>query len=254
MSTDAVTAEKLQAVYENSEQVKTLNSELGQIIYGNDEQKSHYDMFWDSFQDNGKRTSYPYGFYNNYWNDDTFKPKYDISPKNAINMFKANKITDIRPEKIGVNIDFSKATETTGAFNGAYTKYIGAVDLSSITGSKAEQMFAYNYYTQSIEKLIVHENMTFPSFFQNSNAFQHIIVEGIIAENISIHASHSLDKLSIISFVNALSNTVSGKTFTVNKTAVNKAFKTADDLTDGSDSSVWLTLISTKPNWTITLS
>lgn len=205
MSTDAVTAEKLQAVYDNSEKVKELNTELESILYGADtDGKSWYDFFWDNFQNSGNRTHYEYGFYTSIWTDDIFKPKYDISPTNAAHIFRATKIKDVRPETVGVNIDFSKATTTQGAFNGAFTKYVGIVDLSSITGSNAAQMFGYNYYTESIEKLIVHENMLFTSFFQNSNAFKNIIIEGVIGSSFSISSSAMLTLESAISIITHL--------------------------------------------------
>ena len=39
---------------------------------------SHYDAFWDTFQRNGERKDYRYGFSGIGWNDENFKPKYDI--------------------------------------------------------------------------------------------------------------------------------------------------------------------------------
>lgn len=216
--------------------------------------QAEYDMFWDNFQKNGTRQSYAYAFYSNVWDDKIFRPKYDLVPTNATAMFKGAKLNELTSETIGVNIDFSKATTSVELFNSANIKKIGIVDLSSITGSNGQGTFGYNYYTETIEKLVLHENMEFTNFFAWSNAFKSITVEGIIARSISIHASQSLDKPSIISFINALSTTESGRTFTVNKTAINNAFETASGTADGSTSEEWLNLVATKPNWTISLS
>ena len=41
-------------------------------------EKSQYDEFWDSIQNNGTRRSYNYAFAWNGWNTKIFKPKYNI--------------------------------------------------------------------------------------------------------------------------------------------------------------------------------
>ena len=55
----------------------------------------HYDTFWDTYQQNGKRTNYQYAFSGKGWNDTTFKPKYDISVSgNGGWMFAGSQIKD----------------------------------------------------------------------------------------------------------------------------------------------------------------
>ena len=49
--------------------------------------KAEYDAFWDACQANGTRTNYRTGFAWASWKDETFKPKYDIKPKNAYSMY-----------------------------------------------------------------------------------------------------------------------------------------------------------------------
>ena len=218
--------------------------------------QDEWNMFWDTFQNKGSRTSYFYAFAYGNFNSNTFKPKYDIVPTNANQMFKGatGLKMNLTKERIGVNVDFSKATNANETFNGTWIPVVDVVDLSSITGKNAHGMFGYNYYTHTINKLIVHENMSLENFFVQSNNFQHITIEGTIADSVSIHASKKLTKASILSFFNALSDTTSGLTFTVNQTAVNNAFETASGMADGSTSEEWLNLIATKPNWTISLS
>ena len=51
----------------------------------------------------------------------------------------------------------------------------------------------------------------------------------------------------------ALSTTTTGLTVTFSKTAVDKAFETAEGANDGSTSPEWLALVATRPNWGIGL-
>jgi hypothetical protein len=54
--------------------------ELGEYNKGfEDGKQAEYDAFWDAFQsDKGNPHNYQYTFCNYAWNDETFKPKYDI--------------------------------------------------------------------------------------------------------------------------------------------------------------------------------
>ena len=63
----------------------------------------------------------------------------------------------------------------------------------------------------------------------------------------------ALDKANTTSVINALSDTASGQTLTLNITAVNKAFETAAGAADGSTSTEFAALVATKTNWTIVL-
>ena len=53
--------------------------------------------FWDIMQNFGQRTDYSYAFYqgdpDNPWNDETFKPKYDMHPTTLERAFRYTKIT-----------------------------------------------------------------------------------------------------------------------------------------------------------------
>ncbi|MBE7093008.1 MAG: hypothetical protein E7365_07530, partial [Clostridiales bacterium] len=41
---------------------------------------SEFDLFWDEYQENGKRTNYDGAFFGVGWTEKTFKPKHDIVP------------------------------------------------------------------------------------------------------------------------------------------------------------------------------
>ena len=57
--------------------------------------ESEYDRFWDEFQDRGERTNYNFAFYNEYWNDGIFNPKYDIEVTHCERMFYLSSVTKV---------------------------------------------------------------------------------------------------------------------------------------------------------------
>ena len=59
--------------------------------------KAEYDAFWDTFQNNGNRTTYSYAFYGSAvgWNDTTFNPKYPIKIIYGECLFQNSPITRI---------------------------------------------------------------------------------------------------------------------------------------------------------------
>ena len=90
--------------------------------------------------------------------------------------------------------------------------------------------------------------------FTNCFQLQNLTIEGIIGQNgFNVQWSTKLSKASITSIINALSETTSGLTVTLSKTAVNNAFETSAGAADGSTSEEWTTLEGTKTNWTISL-
>lgn len=217
-------AEKLQEVYENSERVKELNSELESILYGTDTGgKSFYDKFWDTYQNYGNRNYYYYAFTYGYWNDETFNPKYPIicsSSASANMMLSGVTITDTK-----VPIEIITAGNST--FKDCKT-------------------------LKTIRKLIVYETTTFDNnIFYGCSSLENIIIEGVIGNDLRISYS-PLNRESIESVINALSPTATGKTLTLKKAAVNNAFKVdVDDPTTYPEDSDWYKLRNSKSNWTI---
>ncbi len=249
MSADIITAEKLQTVYDNSEKVKDLNTELESILYGADTGgKSWYDMFWDNFQLNGTRASYYNAFYGSGWSDEIFKPKYDIRPTNAYAMFNNSKITDLVAiaEQCGIVIDFSDNTNFTTTFAQSSIKRIGVVDTRS--ADTIQQTFYNSQQIQSIEKVILKDDgsQTLTNPFNWNYALEEIRFEGAIGGSMTVGHATKLSKASIENIVSCLSDTTSGKTLTLSKTAVNTIY-------GDTSNAEWLTLIATKPNWTISI-
>ncbi|MBQ2696571.1 MAG: hypothetical protein IJF61_04635 [Clostridia bacterium] len=216
----------------------------------NEGKQAEYDAFWDAYQKNGTRTNYRYGFSYDGWDNDTFKPKYNLQPIYAQYMFywfaNSHDISvDLQGvlESLGVILDFSKATSLAYCFQNAVIRRIGTVDLSSATS--VEGTFFNTYWLKTIEKIIVNENTVFSSnTFQNCYASS-ITFEGVLASNLNLSTTPT-NKSTIQSVVGVLSSTVTGKTLTLNKSRVTTAF-------GSTDSEEWLNLVATKPNWTITL-
>jgi hypothetical protein len=219
--------------------------------------KSEYDRFWDVMQANGTRTDYRRAFYGEGWREETFRPKYDLNVSNASSMFQSCNMLSYSNhlnltehlKALGIKLDTSKATAVDYLF---YSSSISAVPaISTISAPELTGIFAYSTVV-NIEKLILKSDgsQTFAVAFQGAYNIITLTIEGVIGQNgFDIHWSTKLSKESIISIINALSSTVSGKTITLSKTAVNTAFS----MTDGNPSQEWSNLIATKSNWTISL-
>lgn len=214
-----------------------------------DKPQSHYDAFWDIFQNNGARVNYANAFGGEGWTDKLFKPKYDILPTDAYMMFRSSSITDL--VNLPVKLDFSNATNFQYMFQWAKTRYIGNMDMQKATNVSG--MFSYCYYLKKINKLIFKEDGTqkiSSDMFTSCPALTDIIIEGVIGTNgFNMQWSTKLSKTSIESIINALSATTSGLTVTFSKTAVNNAFGiNIDDESTYTDE--WNTLRNSKSNWT----
>lgn len=184
-----------------------------------------YDDFWDAFQSKGNRTDYYMGCVGNGWNAANFKPKYPfLNLTSAEYMMFRNNATSCPI------VDWSKCTYINQAFNEARA-------------------------LRRIEKIIL---PTSTSATITSNTFgcvflEDVRFEGELVISLSVSALGALKKESITSLINALSNTTSGLTVSLSKSAVNAAFETSWYANNGSTTDEWLNLVATKENWTISL-
>ena len=227
-------AEKLTQIAENEQAV----FEAGK--------KSEYDTFWDVYQENGNMTYYAYAFAGVGWTQSVFKPKYNIEPVTPTSMFSSSRIVDIRPQTIGVDVDFSKCTSFYYLCSNSTIKYIGVVDCSSAQSASLSYIFSSAKELVSVEKVIMPE-MDSAGFadksFENAVKLEHIRIEGVIHRSTSLRWSPLLSKASMESMINALSDTAEGQTITFSQAAKNNAFTDSE----------WAELIGTKPNWTFSL-
>lgn len=207
---------------------------------------NHYDAFWDSFQNNGKRRDYRYGFSGIGWTDEIFKPKYDIISNSSTDMFGYARFVDFKAclAYNGVTFDVSASKTTNRLFGFCYDVIsLPKIDLSSATANTGT--FTDCYVLKTIDELVVSATTPYHNTnFRNCEELESLNVTGTIGQNnFDVHWSTKLSKASIESIINALSSTTSGLTVTISKTAKEAAFTDAE----------WATLIATKSNWTISL-
>lgn len=243
-----------------------------------------YDSFWDSYQNNGTRKNYHHGFRGEGWKT-SFKPKYDMQPTHANAMFAgwgyaAGKTFDLVEmlEEAGVTLDLSKATMLAELFNSnTVVTHVGVIDISSATNGS--HIFNCASVLKTIDKFIVTDKTTtLTGAFDYCHVLENIVIEGTIGANIDLHWSTKLTKDSILGVVAteeqiasnksivtvngtkyyggiiaALSDSTTGKTLTLSRTAIDAAFETHEGIVDGSSSPEWNALTGTKTNWTISL-
>ena len=220
--------------------------------------------FWDGlFMNDGGY--YSHRFCGSGWTNETFKPIYPegiIQPTGAECMFRYfnrnrsynNDLVDMT--EFCQHFDFSKATNVKNIFENARVKNL-TLDFSSAT-SLSTAFSAGN--GGKVDNVILKVSEKCTAFTNCCSIFQRQAVknfqftqDSVIVDSIAC-ISQVLNKESIKSFINAISPNVSGKTLTLHKKAVNKAFETVVDANDGENSEEWANLIATKSNWTITLS
>ena len=222
-------AEKLQTAAENQQKVY----EAGQ--------KAEYDRFWDNYQDNGNRGHYRYAFYRTFWNDENFKPKYDIKPtQDGQYIFQQCGVTDMKAilQRQGVVLDFSKTPSLYHCFNSAAVTHLPELDCSKCTSF--QNTFVNCSSLVSIDKLIISDKVTganFAQMFTGCSSLQNVIFEGVIAADISLSGSPLLSHDSIMSLLNCMKT---GGTGTVTLGATNLA-----KLTDAEKA------IATEKGWTL---
>lgn len=211
-------SKKLSTIAENVPKVYDAGVEVGK--------KAEYDAFWDVYQNYGKRSHYMYGFAYAWFNDETYNPKYPITPNGSAGLqymfFWNDKVTDT---KVPIT-----------AFGGCSMAFANASKL------------------KRIPKLIFNGTTNVASMFLNATDLEELNCEGELAvDGLDLRYSSKLNKASIISVINVLSATTSGLTVTFSEEAVDKAFETTEGANDGSNSMGWLVLTSQTTNWTISL-
>lgn len=211
--------------------------------------KAEYDKFWDAYQDNGNRSDYQMAFAGYGWNDETFKPKYDINAKDLATGFRKSRITDLAGalNSQGVKLNTEGCTSFLQCFQDSRVTHIPEIDARSATN------MSYAFYSGKLKRIDkVKVSATTP--FNNTFVWEteYIMLEGEIGQN-GFAAVGALPKECLLSIVNCLSTTTSGLSVTLGKNAVNKAFETSEGANDGSNSQEWQTLVDSKKNWTINL-
>ena len=218
----------------------------------NNGRETEYDAFWSAYQDGGNRRDYINAFAGGGWNNDSFKPKYNIVPvNNSNNMFQGNRVEGNLKDilnGLGRTLDLSNVTRFQYGFASTKFTHIGVIDLSK-ADNRTTYVFSSSSSLVSIEKLIVSENnLTFANWFDGCTALTDITIVGKIANSFDIHDAAMLSNDSALSIMKALS--ISGGTGSMNGKALTlpKAVQTFVE-TDSGCSILYMT--ATNAGWTI---
>ena len=192
------------------------------------------NVFWNAYQDNGNRVDYSTAFGGVGWNNDIFKPRYNMQPTNAYMMFRNTAIEGDLVEilgNLGITLSFSKATNTTYAFNGAKRiTRIGVFDLTgSTTTTKGDNTFMNCTSLVRIEKIVVNEDTNYgTNFIRNCTALEYVGFEGVIANSLAIKESPKLNADCINGIIDHLATVTTAQTLTLHASVVlSEAQKTA---------------------------
>ena len=153
-------------------------------------------------------------------------------------------------------------TSKAGVFVGMFQEAVNFTEIPRIDTHNGQSFqFMFQNSQPKSTKLVTIPILNFTkavsvaSAFTNCVNLENLTLEGTLSiSGLDLHWSGKLSKTSVISVINALSETAADKAVTFSKTAVNTAFETSAGAEDGAESEEWLNLISQKSNWTITLS
>lgn len=213
--------------------------------------QAEYDAFWDVFQQKGISKGYNYNFSGNGWNDNTFRPKYDIKPTQCHNMFNSSAIEDLAGvlAECGVVLDLSTVTGRCDNMFAYATKLLTVPELDLRNAVYANGvlngMFQSCSKLHTIECIKLKEDGTTnwgSNVFSNCSALENLSFSGAIGQNgLDLHWSTKLTHDSLMSIINALQTKTSG-TWTVTLGTTNLA---NPDLTDAEKA------IATQKGWTL---
>lgn len=207
-------------------------------------QKAEYDRFWDCFQDNGNRKNYRCAFDYDCWNDETFKPKYDIS-LNATKTeyyntqtFEYSYITDLNKilNDCGVRIISSGAEWLNGTFRYATITNMD-LDVSSCVSMPMP------FYAMDKLKTLSLRNLRSDCIFDRTITFcyalENLSITGTIGtgsggnSSINLQYSNKLTKESLLNIIDCLedkSTDTSGTAWTVIIGNTNRAKLTKEEI------------------------
>ena len=223
-------------------------------------QQAEYDRFWNDFQQNGKRTDYRNALGGISWNDENFRPKYDITIYNGYQTFAYTNIVDLAQTLENAGVTMSEYAITNAQYMFWLSTKINRVPVIRLVAGTSAASTAYGIFDscsnlKTVDKIILESDTQSSAFwsysFNGCRALENIVFEGVISSKIAFSQSTKLSKDSITSIVNALSTTTSGLTVSLSKTAVNNAFSiNVDDETTYPEGSEYYTLRHSKDNWT----
>ena len=214
--------------------------------------------FWGILQDYGNRTNWTYAFYQ--WRVDIIDPQYDVRPQNATNMFqqvvayngKKLSLPEIEARN-GIKFDFSKTTLFSNWIAWSDIEDLGFVD----TISSTNPVFSNNGNLKKLSIAIKEDgSQNFSGAFDYTTVLEDFtVVSGVFGSNLNFQWTPKLNKASVTSIVEHLSDNTSGLSVTFSKEILNQ---TSFDFESGIKYPVWSSgeweaLIATKPYWSFKL-
>lgn len=181
--------------------------------------QTEHDRFWDNYQDGGNRLHYNYAFAGKGWTDQTFRPKYDIRPTSATNMFSMALMSDVRKllNDAMVEMDLSKVVSLSYVAQSSDITALPTMDVRM--ASNLQYFIQGNSKLNVVEKVILNENgsQTFGNYsFGGNPALVEIRFEGKIGQNgFNIQDSKLLSHESLMSIISVLQDKTSDTSGTV---------------------------------------
>ena len=223
--------------------------------------QAEYDAFWDAFQRNGSRNSYVACFGGDNWNNGLLNPKYPITPTaNGSYLFYSNSMGGDLVEyfkNIGKVLDLTNVGNANSTFQYSQFTRIGKIYHNESNWYSAFYGCSKLVTIDEVGNSDENGNAQFAtSTFTGCSALINITIRGKITGNTDLKDSKQLSKASITNIINHLSDTASGKTLTLSKTAVDNAWAWEDwdgSMQPGSTDGAWVELKRSKSNWAITL-
>ena len=221
--------------------------------------QDEYDAFWDVVQQGGRRTAYDVAFC--WWDCEYLHPKYKVVPTSGANaarniIYRCAKLKKIE----AAYFDLSKVPNTTTTYDTLGYLFGLCDELEEIEDVGLQAPLFLNYFCYSDKKLKkiavirIAEETQVNNMLYYCPELEYVRIEGVIGQSgIDLKYSTKLSKESIESIVNHLSDTAEGKSLTLSKAAVDKAFETSEGANDGASSQEWDSLEGLKMNWEITL-
>lgn len=210
-------------------------------IYEKGKKDEHSD-FWDVFQNNGKRVDYVQAFGVNSgagaYSDANFKPKYDIKPTNATNMFRMSKINKLKEtlDSCGIVLDTSNCSNCNYMFQ-TCSKLTHVPTMNFTKCSTLSGTFTYCENLETIDKIILSTSgaTSFENTFYSNNSLVNVEFEGVIGKSISFAFSPlSIESMkSIISHLKNYSGTSDAMKYTLTFNSDCWSRLNASELPDG---------------------
>lgn len=226
--------------------------------------ETYYDLFWDTYQDYGKRRRYRSTFNcdqddgKQFWTLQTLRPKYSFGNVTmSTYMFyhlhlQVDFMEYFKKYVPDFNFSLEESTDNNLAFCWSFFTHLPVLDLRK-AGKNNDMILGYAKCLQSV-KLIVDNTVTSWMLMRNCDDLREIEIEGELCSQLWLDTSYSLQKESINNIFKVLSDKTSGLTLKFPKGLIDRLYDTEQQYPyNGSTSEEWFNLIDTKPNWNISL-